>query len=60
LGLTDDAIWAATSRETALPKYALKVEDDNGVEHTVQVDETKALLAGKIIICFWERGQLEI
>ena len=50
LGLTDGAIWAATSGENALPKYALKVEDDNGVEHTVQVDETKALLAGKIII----------
>ncbi len=46
LGLTDGPIWAATSRETVLPKYALKVEDDNGVEHTVQDDETKALLAG--------------
>ncbi len=35
LGLTDGAIWAATNGETVLPKYALKIEDDNGVEHTV-------------------------
>lgn len=53
LGLTDGAVWAATSGETGLPKYALKIEDDNGVEHTVEVDETKALLAGN----FRERGE---
>jgi len=51
-GLTDGAIWAATSGETALPKYALKIEDDNGVENTVQVDETLTLIAGNIFYVF--------
>lgn len=50
LGNTDGAVWAATNGVTALGNYEFDTENDKGEPIKINVNETEAILAGKVFI----------